>query len=71
MSVAPDPDILIRTSGETRLSNFLLWQTSNCPLYSPAALWPDLGMWHLVWAILNFQLFGEEKEADCSPSSSC
>ncbi|KAM2408019.1 hypothetical protein ACFX1X_027117 [Malus domestica] len=55
MSVAPDPDILIRTSGETRLSNFLLWQTSNCPLYSPAALWPDLGLWHLVWAILNFQ----------------
>lgn len=55
MSVAPDPDILIRTSGETRLSNFLLWQTSNCPLYSPAALWPDLGMWHLVWVILNFQ----------------
>ncbi|XP_048431197.1 dehydrodolichyl diphosphate synthase 6-like [Pyrus x bretschneideri] len=55
MSVAPDPDILIRTSGETCLSNFLLRQTSNCPLYSPAALWPDLGLRHLVWAILNFQ----------------
>ncbi|ONH97282.1 hypothetical protein PRUPE_7G181400 [Prunus persica] len=55
MAVAPDPDIMIRTSGETRLSNFLLWQTSNCPLYSPAALWPELGLWHLVWAVLNFQ----------------
>ncbi|PRQ47222.1 putative rubber cis-polyprenylcistransferase [Rosa chinensis] len=55
MAVAPDPDILIRTSGETRLSNFLLWQSSNCPLYSPAALWPDLGLWQLVWAVLNFQ----------------
>ncbi|XP_050379158.1 dehydrodolichyl diphosphate synthase CPT3-like [Argentina anserina] len=55
MAVAPDPDIMIRTSGETRLSNFLLWQTSNCPLYSPSALWPELGLWQLVWAVLNFQ----------------
>ncbi|OMO83374.1 Di-trans-poly-cis-decaprenylcistransferase-like protein [Corchorus olitorius] len=47
MAVAPDPDILIRSSGETRLSNFLLWQTSHCPLYSPAALWPEIAMpWH-------------------------
>ncbi|KAB1202059.1 Dehydrodolichyl diphosphate synthase 7 [Morella rubra] len=55
MSVAPEPDILIRTSGENRLSNFLLWQTTNCPLYSPSALWPELGLWHLVWAVLNYQ----------------
>ncbi|KAF3440870.1 hypothetical protein FNV43_RR19156 [Rhamnella rubrinervis] len=55
MAVAPDPDILIRSSGETRLSNFLLWQTTNCPLYSPSALWPELGLRHLVWAVLNFQ----------------
>lgn len=55
MAVAPDPDILIRSSGETRLSNFLLWQTANCPLYSPSALWPELGLRHLVWAVLNFQ----------------
>ncbi|KAE9597912.1 hypothetical protein Lal_00029598 [Lupinus albus] len=55
MAVAPDPDILIRTSGEARLSNFLLWQTSVCPLYSPAALWPEIGLRHLVWAVLNFQ----------------
>ncbi|XAR61109.1 Rubber cis-polyprenylcistransferase [Bertholletia excelsa] len=55
MSVTPDPDILIRSSGETRLSNFLLWQTPYCYLYSPAALWPDIGFWHLVWGIVNFQ----------------
>ncbi|XWS29127.1 hypothetical protein CRYUN_Cryun24cG0001800 [Craigia yunnanensis] len=55
LAVAPDPDILIRSSGETRLSNFLLWQTSHCPLYSPAVLWPEIGLWQLVWVILNFQ----------------
>uniref|UniRef100_A0A5B7C2R5 Alkyl transferase n=1 Tax=Davidia involucrata TaxID=16924 RepID=A0A5B7C2R5_DAVIN len=55
MAVAPDPDILIRSSGETRLSNFLLWQTTNCQLFCPRALWPEIGLWHLVWAVLNFQ----------------
>ncbi|KAL0758792.1 hypothetical protein Bca101_074942 [Brassica carinata] len=55
MSVAPDPDILIRSSGETRLSNFLLWQTGSSQLFSPDALWPEIGLRHLVWAILNFQ----------------
>ncbi|GAU48739.1 hypothetical protein TSUD_192380 [Trifolium subterraneum] len=55
MAVAPDPDILIRTSGEARLSNFLLWQTSACPLYAPKVLWPEIGLRHLVWAVLNFQ----------------
>lgn len=55
MGMAPDVDILVRTSGESRLSNFLLWQTWNGLLYSPAALWPEIGLKHLVWAILNFQ----------------
>ncbi|KAL0463759.1 UNVERIFIED_CONTAM: Dehydrodolichyl diphosphate synthase 6 [Sesamum latifolium] len=55
MRMAPDPDILVRTSGETRLSNFLLWQTSNSLLYSPKALWPEIGLRHLVWAVLTFQ----------------
>ncbi|CBI37101.3 unnamed protein product, partial [Vitis vinifera] len=55
MAVAPDPDILIRTSGETRLSNFLLWQSQYCYLYSPSVLWPEIGFWHLLWAVLNFQ----------------
>lgn len=55
MAVAPDPDILVRSSGETRLSNFLLWQSGHCQLYSPAALWPDIGLWHLVCAVLCYQ----------------
>ena len=55
MAVAPDPDIMIRTSGETRLSNFLLWQSQYCYLDSPSVLWPDIGFWHLLWAIMNFQ----------------
>ncbi|KAK6127586.1 hypothetical protein DH2020_038676 [Rehmannia glutinosa] len=55
MGVAPDVDILIRTSGETRLSNFLLWQTTDCLLYSPKALWPEIGLRHIVWGVLNFQ----------------
>lgn len=55
MSVAPDPDIVIRTSGETRLSNFLLWQSNNSILYSPKALWPEFGLWHLVWSVLDYQ----------------
>ncbi|KAJ7977255.1 Alkyl transferase [Quillaja saponaria] len=55
MAVAPDPDILIRTSGETRLSNFLLWQSACCYLYSPSVLWPEIGFWHFFWAILNYQ----------------
>jgi len=55
MGVAPDPDILLRSSGETRLSNFLLWQTTNCMLYSPKALWPEMGFWQVVWGILEFQ----------------
>ncbi|KAK1410523.1 hypothetical protein QVD17_37060 [Tagetes erecta] len=53
--VAPDPDILVRSSGETRLSNFLVWQTVNCVLYSPKALWPEMGLWQVVWGILKFQ----------------
>ncbi|PON69519.1 Decaprenyl diphosphate synthase-like, partial [Trema orientale] len=64
-AVAPDPDILIRSSGETRLSNFLLWQTAYCPFYSPVALWLELGLWHLVWGSklpAKLPVFGEEKE---------
>ncbi|KAG0477359.1 hypothetical protein HPP92_014200 [Vanilla planifolia] len=51
----PDPDIIIRTSGETRLSNFLLWQSSFTQLQSPAPLWPEFSLRHLAWAILQYQ----------------
>lgn len=55
MYVTPDPDIIVRTSGETRLSNFLLWQSSFTLLYSPLVLWPEIQFWHLVWAVIEFQ----------------
>ncbi|XP_017970656.1 PREDICTED: dehydrodolichyl diphosphate synthase 6 [Theobroma cacao] len=55
MAITPDPDILIRTGDEHRLSNFLLWQTSGCQLSSLVTLWPEIGIWQLVWVVLNFQ----------------
>lgn len=51
----PDPDLLIRTSGEQRLSNFLLWQVAYAELYISPVLWPDFGRRELYEAILDFQ----------------
>jgi undecaprenyl diphosphate synthase len=51
----PDPDLLIRTSGEQRLSNFLLWQIAYAELYISGVLWPDFGRVALYEAILDFQ----------------
>jgi undecaprenyl diphosphate synthase len=51
----PDPDLLIRTSGERRISNFLLWQTSYTELYIIETLWPDFGKKELYEAILDYQ----------------
>lgn len=51
----PDPDLLIRTSGERRLSNFLLWQTSYTELYVTDTLWPDFGEDDFFRAILDYQ----------------
>ena len=51
----PDPDLLIRTSGEQRISNFLLWQTSYTELYIIDTLWPDFGREELYKAILDYQ----------------
>ncbi len=50
----PDPDLLIRTSGELRLSNFLLWQVSYAELYFPEVLWPDFDRSHLEEAIREY-----------------
>lgn len=51
----PDPDLLIRTSGEKRISNFLLWQTSYTELYIIETLWPDFGRQELFDAVFDFQ----------------
>lgn len=50
-----DPDLVIRTSGEKRLSNFLLWQTSYSEVYLTNTLWPDFVSQHLLEAVLDFQ----------------
>jgi undecaprenyl diphosphate synthase len=51
----PDPELLIRTSGETRLSNFLLWQVAYAELYFTPVFWPDFGQKELYEAILSYQ----------------
>ena len=55
MSNLPDPDLLIRTSGEMRVSNFLLWQIAYAELYVTDTLWPDFNRTELLRAILEFQ----------------
>ena len=51
----PDVDLLIRTSGEQRISNFLLWQIAYAELYFTDVLWPDFSEQHLYEAIVNYQ----------------
>jgi undecaprenyl diphosphate synthase len=51
----PDPDLLIRTSGELRVSNFLLWQIAYAEIYVTETFWPDFRTRHLLEAILAFQ----------------
>jgi len=50
-----DPELLIRTSGERRLSNFLLWQISYAEVHCTDVLWPDLTKRHWLMRFLNFQ----------------
>lgn len=54
-SEMPDPELLIRTSGECRISNFLLWQIAYSELYFTPKLWPDFGKEDLFEAIYDFQ----------------
>ncbi len=51
----PDPDLLIRTSGEMRVSNFLLWQIAYAELYVTDTLWPDFRRADLLHAVLDYQ----------------
>ncbi|MBN2189804.1 MAG: isoprenyl transferase [Candidatus Aureabacteria bacterium] len=61
----PDPDLLIRTSGEVRLSNFLLWQCSYTEFYFTGVLWPDFGKKELIEAITEYcdreRRYGKER----------
>jgi undecaprenyl diphosphate synthase len=62
----PDPDLLIRTSGEFRISNFLLWQLAYSELYFTEVFWPDFSKEELYKAIADYQLrerrFGKTSE---------
>lgn len=51
----PDPDLVIRTSGEMRISNFLLWQIAYSEFYCTDVLWPDFNRYDLLRALLDFQ----------------
>jgi undecaprenyl diphosphate synthase len=51
----PDPDLLIRTSGELRVSNFLLWQAAYAEFWVTDTLWPDFRRKHLYQAVHDFQ----------------
>ena len=61
----PDPELLIRTSGEKRISNFLLWQIAYAELYFTDTLWPDFRKEDLISAIIDYQKrerrFGQSK----------
>lgn len=51
----PDPDLLIRTSGELRLSNFMLWQLAYSELWFTDIYWPEFGKQHLLEAVAEYQ----------------
>ena len=51
----PDPDLVVRTSGEMRLSNFLLWQLAYAEIYVTSTLWPDFRGVHLLEGIAEYQ----------------
>jgi undecaprenyl diphosphate synthase len=53
-SECPDPDLIIRTSGELRVSNFLIWQAAYAEWYIPEILWPDFGREELLEALFEF-----------------
>ncbi|HEY4363839.1 MAG TPA: isoprenyl transferase [Bryobacteraceae bacterium] len=68
----PDPDLLIRTSGEMRVSNFLLWQIAYAELYVTQTLWPDFKRTELLEALLDYQRrdrrFGGLGESEAAPA---
>lgn len=67
----PDPDLIVRTSGEHRISNFLLWQSAYAELYFTPTLWPDFGPDHLFEALREFgqreRRFGGVSGASSAP----
>uniref|UniRef100_A0A0K8TTW0 Alkyl transferase n=1 Tax=Tabanus bromius TaxID=304241 RepID=A0A0K8TTW0_TABBR len=58
---SPPPDLLIRTSGENRISDFLMWQISGTALYFSNILWPALTLWHFLYGVFYYQRFSIRK----------
>ena len=71
----PDPDLIIRTSGEMRTSNFLIWQAAYSEWYTPKTLWPDFGREELYKAIEEYaqrdRRFGKISSEDYSAKKPC
>ena len=67
----PDPDLLVRTSGEMRISNFLLWQIAYAEIHVTPVLWPDFRRRHLLEAVIEYQKrdrrFGDVRPAKPAP----
>ena len=67
----PDPDLVIRTAGERRMSNFLLWQTAYSELYITDVLWPDFDRDQLALAVADYQArvrrFGGRPDLEAAP----
>lgn len=66
----PPPELIIRTSGETRLSDFLLCQGSFSYLHFTGVLWPELTAWDFLWAIFKYQMFANDLKKAREESSS-
>ena len=62
---APSPpvDLMIRTSGEKRLSDFLLWQADNAVIHFTSVLWPEFSLWHLLAAIFYYQVLSKCRDS--------
>jgi undecaprenyl diphosphate synthase len=65
----PDPDLMIRTSGEMRVSNFLLWQIAYAEIWVTDALWPDFRTRHLLEAIVDYQRRDRRYGAIAAPAA--
>jgi len=59
-NLSPNPELLIRTSGEVRLSDFLLWQASSSHICFTAVLWPEFSIWNLLGCIFQYQRWHRE-----------
>ncbi|XP_066999447.1 dehydrodolichyl diphosphate synthase complex subunit DHDDS isoform X2 [Anabrus simplex] len=74
---SPNPELVIRTSGEVRLSDFLLWQISCSCIYFTKVLWPEFTFWHMLAAVFYYQRCKEDLvdinrfEANVSAPSNC